>query len=179
MKKISRKTKETEVTAVFASEKLEIETGIDFFDHMLETISKHSGFNLEVRATGADEHHVIEDVAICLGKSISELDKKGMERFGSAIVPMDESVAICGLDFSGRGVFVFDGELKDSDIRAEDFLHFFDTLCRNSGLNVYLAVKGKNSHHMMECAFKAFAIALRQALNKTGKEFRSAKGVLD
>jgi len=179
MKKVSRKTKETEVSAVFASEKLEIGTGIPFFDHMLETIATHSGFNIEVRASGFDEHHVIEDVAICLGKSISEFEKKGIERFGSAIVPMDDAVAICGLDFSGRGVFVFEGELKDGGIKAEDFLHFFDTLCRNSGLNVYLAVKGKNSHHMIECAFKAFALALRQALSKTGRDFRSAKGVLD
>ncbi|MCS7144538.1 MAG: imidazoleglycerol-phosphate dehydratase [Archaeoglobaceae archaeon] len=179
MRKVSRKTAETEVTTTFASEKLDIKTGLAFFDHMLETISKHSGFNLEVKATGIDKHHIIEDVAICLGKSISEIDKKGIERFGSSIVPMDEAVAICGLDFSGRGVFVFEGELKDSEMKAEDFLHFFDTLCRNSGLNVYLAVKGGNSHHMMECAFKAFAIALKQALNKTGKEFKSTKGVLD
>lgn len=179
MKKVSRKTTETEVNATFASERLEIATGIPFFDHMLETLARLSGFNLEVKASGVNEHHVIEDVAICLGRSISEVEKKGIERFGSAIVPMDEAVAICGLDFSGRGVFVFEGEIKDSEIRAEDFLHFFDSLCRNAGLNVYLAVKGKNSHHMIECAFKAFAIALKQALNKTGKDFRSAKGVLD
>ncbi|MDI9611292.1 MAG: imidazoleglycerol-phosphate dehydratase [Archaeoglobaceae archaeon] len=179
MKRVSRKTTETEVNATFASEKLEISTGIPFFDHMLETIAKLSSFNIEIKASGANEHHVIEDVAICLGKSISEIEKKGIERFGSAIVPMDEAVAICGLDFSGRGVFVFEGELRDADIRAEDVLHFFDTLCRNSGLNVYLAVKGKNSHHMVECAFKAFAIALKQALSKTGKDFKSAKGVLD
>lgn len=179
MKRISRKTTETEVSVVFDSEKLEISTGIPFFDHMLETLARLSSFNIEVKASGADEHHVIEDVAICLGKSISEVDKKGIERFGSAIVPMDESVAICGVDFSGRGVFVFEGDLKDYEIKAENVLHFFDTLCRNSGLNVYLAVKGKNSHHMIECAFKAFAIALKQALSKTGKEFRSTKGVLD
>jgi imidazoleglycerol phosphate dehydratase HisB len=179
MKRVSRKTKETEVMAFFASEKLEIETGLKFLDHLLETISTHSGFQIEVKASGDSEHHLIEDVAICLGKSISEFDKRGIERFGSAIVPMDEAVAVCGLDFSGRGVFVFEGELKDGEIRAEDFLHFFDTLCRNSGLNVYLEVKGKNSHHMMESAAKAFALALKQALSKTGKNFKSTKGVLD
>ncbi|MEM0215681.1 MAG: imidazoleglycerol-phosphate dehydratase [Archaeoglobaceae archaeon] len=179
MKRVSRKTNETEVQIIFDSQKTEISTGIPFFDHLLETVSKHSGFKMEVKASGLDRHHVIEDVAICLGKSISEIDKKGIERFGNAIVPMDEAVAICGLDFSGRGVFVFDGELKDCEIKAEDFLHFFDTLCRNSGLNIYMMVKGKNSHHMMESAFKAFGIALKQALAKTGTEFRSAKGVLD
>ncbi|MCX8172361.1 MAG: imidazoleglycerol-phosphate dehydratase [Archaeoglobaceae archaeon] len=179
MKKVSRKTKETDVIATFASEKLEIETSIPFLNHMLETISTHSGFNIEVKATGTSVHHVIEDVAICLGKSISEYEKRGIERFGDAVVPMDEAVAICGVDFSGRGVFVFEGELSDGEIKAEDFIHFFDTLCRNSGLNVYLAVRGRNPHHMMESAFKAFAIALKEALSKTGKDFKSAKGVLD
>ncbi|MEM4472166.1 MAG: imidazoleglycerol-phosphate dehydratase [Archaeoglobaceae archaeon] len=179
MKRVSRKTEETEVIATFNSEKTEISTGIDFFDHMLLTLSKISGFCIEVKARGKDVHHLIEDVAICLGKSIAEIDKRGIERFGYAIVPMDESVATCAVDFSGRGFFVFEGELKDCEIKAEDFIHFFDTLARNSGLNVYLAVKGKNSHHMMESSFKAFALALRQALRKFGEEYRSAKGVLD
>ncbi|MEM1593244.1 MAG: imidazoleglycerol-phosphate dehydratase [Archaeoglobaceae archaeon] len=179
MKKVTRKTEETEVVATFDAEKTEISTGIDFFDHMLQTIAKISGYKIEVKAKGKDEHHVIEDVAICLGKSIAEIEKKGIDRFGFAIVPMDESVATCALDFSGRGVFVFEGELKDSGIRAEDFLHFFDTLCRNSGLNVYLAVKGKNSHHMIEACCKSFALALKQALKKSSNEYRSAKGVLD
>ncbi|MFN3384474.1 MAG: imidazoleglycerol-phosphate dehydratase [Archaeoglobaceae archaeon] len=179
MKRVSRKTEETEVLATFDAEKTEISTGIDFFDHMLQTIAKISGYKIEVTAKGRDEHHVIEDVAICLGKSIAELEKKGLERFGFAIVPMDESLATCAIDFSGRGVFVFEGDLRDSGIKAEDFLHFFDTLCRNSGLNVYLAVKGKNSHHMMEACYKAFALALKQALKKTGGDYRSVKGVLD
>lgn len=179
MKRVSRKTDETEVLAAFDVEKIEIATGIDFFDHLLQTIAKISGIGIEVKAKGKNSHHVIEDVAICLGKSIAEIDKKGIERFGFAIIPMDDSVAICALDFSGRGVFVFEGELKDSDIKAEDFLHFFDTLCRNSGLNVFLATKGKNSHHMMEVCCKAFAKALQQALKKTGSDYRSAKGVLD
>jgi len=179
MKKVSRKTDETEVFAAFDTEKTEINTGIDFFDHMLLTFARISGFCIEVRAKGRDQHHLIEDVAICLGKSISEIEKKGIERFGHAIVPMDESLAICAVDFSGRGVFVFEGEIRDSGIKAEDFLHFFDTLARNSGLNIYLELKGRNSHHMMESAFKAFAIALKQALKKSGNEYRSAKGVLD
>lgn len=179
MKRISRKTEETEVIATFNAEKTEIETGIYFFDHILQTIAKISGYNIEVKAKGKDSHHLIEDVAICLGKSIAEIEKKGIERFGFAIVPMDESVATCALDFSGRGVFVFEGEIKDSEIKAEDFLHFFDTLCRNSGLNVYIEVKGKNSHHMMEACCKSFALALKQALKRSGSDYRSAKGVLD
>ncbi len=179
MKKFSRKTLETEVTAIFDADKTEIDTGIPFFDHMLKTLAQHLGKNIIVKARGDNCHHVIEDVAICLGKAIGSLDKKGMERFGDAIVPMDDAVTICGMDFSGRGVFVFEGELKDYEIRSEDFLHFFDTLCRNSGINVYMKVSGKNAHHMMESAFKAFAIALKKALRKSGDGYRSAKGVLD
>ncbi len=179
MKKYSRKTAETEVTAVFDADRTEINTGVAFLDHMLKTLAKHSGYNLIVKAKGDSEHHIIEDVAICLGKAIAGIDKRGIERFGDAIVPMDDAVTICGLDFSGRGVFVFEGELKDGEMRSEDFLHFFDTLCRNAGINAYMKVSGKNSHHMMESAFKAFAISLRKALAKSGEGFRSAKEVLD
>ncbi len=178
--KVKRKTTETEVEVELKAEKTEIDTGIKFFDHMLKTLAKHSGLNIVVKARGDDIHHIIEDVAICLGRAFSGIDKKGIERFGDAIVPMDESVTICGIDFSGRGVFVFEGEIKDyRDFRAEDFLHFFDTFCRNSGMNVYMCIKGKNSHHMIESAFKAFAIALKKALKKTSEDYRSVKGILD
>ncbi|WP_290597352.1 MULTISPECIES: imidazoleglycerol-phosphate dehydratase [unclassified Archaeoglobus] len=179
MKKFSRKTVETEVTVTFGADKTEVDTTIPFLDHMLKTLAKHSGYGIVVRAKGDSEHHIIEDVAICLGNAIGEVGKKGIERFGDAIVPMDDAVAICGLDFSGRGVFVFDGEIRDGEMRSEDFLHFLDTLCRNAGLNIYLRVKGSNSHHMMEAAFKALAISLRKALKKSGEDYRSAKGVLD
>jgi len=181
MKKFSRKTEETEVDVIFGSEKTDIRTGIPFLNHMLKTLSKHSGYGLIVKATGDDEHHIIEDVAICLGNAIGNISKKGIERFGDAIVPMDDAVAICGLDFSGRGIFVFEGDIRDGSMKSEDFIHFLDTLCRNAGLNVYLKVMGKNSHHMMEAAFKALAISLKKALRKSESEdgFRSAKGVLD
>lgn len=92
---------------------------------------------------------------------------------------MDDAVAICGLDFSGRGVLVVEGTFGDGEMREEDFLHFLDTLCRNAGLNVYLSVKGSNSHHKMEAAVKAVAISLKKALTKNGNDYRSAKGVLD
>ncbi|WP_202318960.1 imidazoleglycerol-phosphate dehydratase [Archaeoglobus neptunius] len=179
MKKFSRKTDETEVSAIFGSEKTEVRTGVPFLDHMLRTFARHSGFGITVIADGDNVHHIVEDVAIALGRAVGEMDKKGIERFGDAIVPMDDAVAICGLDFSGRGVFVFDGEIRDSDMRGEDFLHFLDTFCRNAGVNVYLKVRGTNSHHMMEAAFKAIAISLKKALKKSGKDYRSAKGVLD
>ena len=179
MKKFSRKTEETEVTVIIDAEKTEVETTIAFLDHMLKTLSRHSGIAMRVEAKGDLEHHVIEDVAILLGRALAEINKKGIERFGDAIVPMDDAVAICGLDFSGRGVLVVEGEFGDGEMKEEDFLHFLDTLCRNAGLNVYLSVKGKNSHHKMEAAVKAIAISLKKALKKSGNEYRSAKGVLD
>jgi len=178
MKKFSRKTEETEVEVVLGEE-LKVDTGIAFLDHMLKTLSRHSGIKLRVKAKGDLEHHVIEDVAIALGKALAGVDKKGLERFGDAIVPMDDAVAICGLDFSGRGVLVVEGTFGDGEMREEDFLHFLDTLCRNAGLNVYLSVKGSNSHHKMEAAVKAVAISLKKALTKSGNDYRSAKGVLD
>uniref|UniRef100_A0A7C2S8G9 Imidazoleglycerol-phosphate dehydratase n=1 Tax=Archaeoglobus fulgidus TaxID=2234 RepID=A0A7C2S8G9_ARCFL len=179
MKKFSRKTEETEVTVIIDAEKTEVETTIAFLDHMVKTLSRHSGIAMRVEAKGDLEHHVIEDVAILLGRALAEINKKGIERFGDAIVPMDDAVAICGLDFSGRGVLVVEGEFGDGEMKEEDFLHFLDTLCRNAGLNVYLSVKGKNSHHKMEAAVKAIAISLKKALKKSGNEYRSAKGVLD
>jgi len=179
MKKFSRKTEETEVTVTLGAEKTEVDTSIAFLDHMLKTLSRHSGIVLKVKARGDLEHHVIEDVAILLGRALAEMEKKGLERFGDAIVPMDDAVAICGLDFSGRGVLVVDGEFGYGEMKEEDFLHFLDTLCRNAGLNVYLSVKGKNSHHKMEAAVKAIAISLKKALKKSGNGYRSAKGVLE
>jgi imidazoleglycerol-phosphate dehydratase len=178
MKRFSRKTEETEVE-VTLGEELKIETGIPFLDHMLKTLSRHSGIKLMVKAKGDLEHHIIEDVAIVLGKALAEMDKKGIERFGDAIVPMDDAVAICGLDFSGRGVLVVEGTFGDGEMREEDFLHFLDTLCRNAGLNVYLSVKGSNSHHKMEAAVKAVAVSLKKAMVRSEKDYRSAKGVLD
>ncbi len=179
-KKFSRKTLETDVLAIFDAEKTEVSTGYPFFDHMLKTLAFHSGHNILVRAEGDNEHHVIEDVAICLGKAISEVKKDGLRRYGYAIVPMDDAVAICGVDFSGRGVFVLDGDVPDNrGMTSEDFYHFFDTLCRNSGINAYLQVKGRNSHHVMEASFKAFAMSLRDALERESKNVRSLKGKLD
>ncbi len=173
-----RKTEEVDVIVSIGST-TKAETGIPFLDHMLLTFAKHSGLEVEVKASGDIEHHVVEDVAICLGEAIAEINKKGIERFGDAIVPMDDAVAICGLDFSGRGVFVLDGEFGDGEIRGCDFEHFLDTLCRKAGLNVYLKISGRNPHHKMEAAMKSIAIALKKALRKTGEGYRSVKGVLD
>ncbi|MFP3909176.1 MAG: imidazoleglycerol-phosphate dehydratase HisB [Archaeoglobaceae archaeon] len=163
----------------------EIETGIPFFNHMLESFAKHSGIGLDLSAKGdieVDEHHTVEDTAITMGRALKEAlgDKKGIRRFGDAIIPMDESIAICAVDISGRGVLNYEGELGNIDgFKGDNFYHFFDTLCRYSGLNVYLSVKGKNSHHMMEAGFKAFGVALKKAVQIIDDEVKSTKGELD
>ncbi len=183
--RVHRKTKEVsvEVYVNFEGGECSVSTGIPFLDHMLETFAKHSAIGLKIVAKGdleVDEHHTIEDVAITLGRAIKEAlgSKEGLKRFGYAIVPMDESVAICGVDLSGRGIFNFFGEFGDAGIKGENAYHFFDTLCRNSGINAFLEVRGMNAHHKIEASFKAFALSLRMAVEK-GEGVRSTKGLLD
>jgi imidazoleglycerol-phosphate dehydratase len=185
---IERETKETRIIVEvdLDSESYSITTPIPFLTHMLETLAKHSGIGMRISAEGdveIDEHHTVEDTAIALGKALTIAvgDKKGIERFGDAVVPMDESVAICGIDVSGRGVFRFDGEIEGEirNFKAENFLHFFETLSRESGINIYLSISGKNLHHMMEAGFKAFAISLRKALSITHSDIRSTKGLIE
>ncbi|RLI85725.1 MAG: imidazoleglycerol-phosphate dehydratase HisB [Archaeoglobales archaeon] len=185
--RIERKTREVEVEISIDLDggDYEVDTGIPFFNHMLETFAEHSGVGLKLKARGdieVDEHHTIEDVAITLGEAIKTAlgDKKGIARFGDAIIPMDDAVALCGVDVSGRGYFNFEGSVGSvKSMSGENFVHFFDTLCRNAGINVYLQLKGMNAHHMMEASFKAFAIAFREAIEEGGKNIRSTKGVLD
>jgi len=174
---VRRKTNEVDVFVEIDldSSGFNVETDLNFFRHMLETFAKHSNFNLKIRAFGDNEHHTIEDCAIALGIAIKKAlgDKKGIARFGYAMIPMDDAIAICSIDVSGRGYLNLEGELD------ENYIHFFDTLCRNSGINAYLSIKGFNTHHKIEACFKAFAIALRKAVEVVGKDVASTKGVLD
>jgi len=174
---VRRKTKEVDIYVEIDldSKGYSIETDIPFFKHMLETFAKHSSVDLKLRAYGDDEHHTIEDTAIALGKAIAKAlsDKRGVRRFGHAIVPMDDALAVCGLDLSGRGYFVIEGEID------ENYIHFFDTLCRNSGMNAHLIVKGVNTHHKIESCFKAFALAFKSAIEVVDSDVVSTKGVLD
>lgn len=164
-------------------------TGVGFFDHMLTHVARHGLFTLRVQAQGdleVDDHHTVEDVGICLGQALKAAvgDKQGMTRYGDAIVPMDESLVLCALDFSGRGGAHVALEFPDTRIgtfAVELVEEFFHAVAREAGLNLHLRlITGKNAHHIAEAAFKAFGRALRQAVAQDPRVtgIPSTKGVL-
>ncbi|MFH0714262.1 MAG: imidazoleglycerol-phosphate dehydratase HisB [Candidatus Diapherotrites archaeon] len=182
--KIERKTNETSIQVAVNLDgkgKSKIDTGIGFFNHMLELLSKHSLIDLKVSAKGdlnVDQHHTIEDVAIILGKAIDKAlaSKKGTARYGWQYVPMDESLAFCAIDLSGRPYLKMEAKLKDETIEE-----FFKALANEMKANIHLKlVYGKNEHHKTEALFKAFARALREAVgfDKRQKWIPSTKGRL-
>lgn len=189
--KLTRKTKETDIALSFdlyGSSKANIDTGCGFMDHMLTLFACHGGFDLTVKCVGdknVDFHHSIEDIGICLGDAFKNAvgDCRGITRYGDATIPMDEALAMCALDVSGRGVLVYDlGELteKVGDMDTEIVKEFFVAFTRRSGVTVHLkALSGENTHHKIEAGFKAFARALRKAVTKTGLDvIPSSKGVI-
>ncbi len=185
---ISRTTRETTIRIdvdLDRSADPQVQTGLGFFDHMLEQLGKHGGFALSVRTQGdlhVDEHHVIEDTALALGQALREAlgDKRGIGRYGFTL-PMDEALAEAALDFSGRPYLVFDGQFRRErigDMPTELVPHFFRSLCETAGLNLHLAVHGDNDHHKVEACFKVVARALRQAIRRQGVDLPSTKGTL-
>ncbi len=187
---IDRKTRETDIhVAVDLDGRMESysDTGLKFFDHMLDQIAHHSGIGLQVRCEGdleVDEHHTIEDVGIALGEAIASAlgDKRGIERYGFAL-PMDESRAMVLLDFSGRIDFAWDVEFTREfvgDVPTEMFKHFFQSVCSASKCNLRIEAKGENNHHIAEAVFKAYARALRAAVRRDVFSYKlpSSKGVL-
>ncbi|KAF1719166.1 bifunctional histidinol-phosphatase/imidazoleglycerol-phosphate dehydratase HisB [Pseudoxanthomonas wuyuanensis] len=185
---VQRDTKETRIRVEVDLDRVTdpaINTGLPFFDHMLEQIGKHGGFALDIRSDGdlhIDEHHTVEDTGLALGQALREAlgDKRGIGRYGFTL-PMDETLATAALDFSGRPYFVFDGEFKRErvgDLPTELVPHFFRSLCDASGLNLNLSVHGDNDHHKVEACFKSLARALRQAIRREGAELPSTKGAL-
>ena len=170
--KIERNTKETKIRVTLdldGTGKGEINTGIGFFDHMLEGFTRHGLFDLSAICQGdvqVDGHHTIEDMGIVLGTAIREAlgDKKGIVRYGSCMLPMDEALAMCAIDLSGRPYLVFDAPFKGDMVGAMDtqMAHeFFYAVSYAAGMNLHLKVLyGENDHHMMEALFKAFAKAL-------------------
>lgn len=164
-----------------------MDTGIGFFDHMLTLFSRHGGFDLQVKCRGdlyVDTHHSIEDIGIVLGEALKEAlgDKNGIRRYGSALIPMDESLAEVVLDLSGRSCLVFHGDFtveRIGEFPTEMVEEFFRALADRAGLTLHINVRyGKNNHHMVEAIFKAFGHALREAVSLTGNGLLSTKGVL-
>lgn len=190
--KINRKTKETDITIEFnldGSGKMQMDTGIGFFDHMLEGFAKHGFFDLNCEIDGdleVDGHHTVEDAGIVLGQAIKEAigDKKGIRRYGYFILPMDEVLALCAVDLCGRPFFRFECEFtseKVGDLETELVKEFFYAVSYSAGMNLHIKMLTPgNNHHMIEAMFKAFAKALDMA---TGIDVRvtdvlSTKGSL-
>lgn len=187
---LTRKTKETDIGAklnVYGSGNTDISTGIGFFDHMLTAFAVHGGFDLELKAKGdleVDGHHTVEDTGIVLGKAYSEAlgDKSGIARYGSFMLPMDEALALCAVDISGRPFLVFDAEFATDKTGEFDnclTTEFFRAFAFNAGLTLHLKVLyGDNDHHKIEALFKAAAHAMKEACRRTGGEALSTKGML-
>ena len=187
---VTRKTKETDIKLRFCIDgegKATVDTGCGFFDHMLTLFAAHGGFDLEVKCVGdvaVDYHHSIEDIGICLGKAIADAvgDCKGIKRYGNMLLPMDESLVLCALDVSGRAYLAYGLEIptqKIGDFDSELVEEFFLALTRHAGITLHLKqLDGRNSHHIAEAAFKAFARALSMALTVESDKIPSTKGVL-
>jgi len=173
---VNRTTKETDISIRLELDGRgdgEIHTGIGFFDHMLEGFKKHGFFDLDVNVNGdltVDCHHTIEDTGIVLGNVLKKAlgDKKGIKRFGSCILPMDETLVLCAIDLSGRPYLVFDGEFTAERIGYMDTemaKEFFYAVSYAAGMNIHIKVlSGSNNHHIMEAMFKSFARALDEAV---------------
>lgn len=187
--RIERSTNETTIRVAVdldSGNPIHIRTGIGFFDHMLEQIAKHGGFSLQVECDGdldVDEHHTVEDTAICVGRAIRQAlgNKRGIDRYGF-LLPMDESSAQVALDLSGRAYSTFDGNFPRETVGklpTELVPHFFRTLAESLGATLQIAVKGENAHHMIEACFKSVGRALRQAIRCEGVELPTTKGLLN
>ena len=172
---VQRNTKETKINLTFnidGTGNCKSETGVGFFDHMLDGFTRHGLFDLDVKVDGdlfVDCHHTIEDTGIVLGNAIKEAvgDKKGIKRYGSCILPMDEALVLCAIDLSGRPYYVSDAEFtaeKCGDMDLEMVKEFFYAVSYSAGMNLHFKVlSGSNNHHIVEAMFKAFAKALDSA----------------
>jgi len=185
---VTRNTTETRISAAVnldSANNTAISTGIGFYDHMLEQIAKHGGFSLVLNCEGdldVDEHHTVEDTAICLGTALREAlgNKYGIGRYGF-LLPMDESEAQVSLDLSGRAAFEFSADFtRDNvgELSTEMVEHFFRSLAESLGAALHIKVQGENTHHMIEACFKAVGRSLRQAIARSGTELPSTKGAL-
>lgn len=186
---VSRKTKETGIDLKLSLEggPVEVKTGIGFFDHMLKALAFYGGLGLSLTVEGdleVDGHHTVEDTGIVLGQAMKEAlgDRKGIRRYASAYIPMDEALCFTALDFSNRPFLVFDAEMPQERIGSyescltEEFMRAFAV---NSGLTLHMkALYGKNAHHITEALFKSLGVAIKEAVEITGTGVTSTKGVL-
>jgi imidazoleglycerol-phosphate dehydratase len=191
--KVERKTNETDIILELdldGTGKGMIETGIGFLNHMLDNFTRHGFFDLNLVTNGdlhVDAHHTVEDTGIVLGQAIRNAlgDKKGIKRYGNAIIPMDETLVLCALDLSGRPYLVFDLPLtaeKVGYMETELVKEFFYAISYSAGMNLHIKlIHGSNNHHIIEAAFKAFAKALDQAVqyDERIEDVLSTKGTVD
>jgi imidazoleglycerol phosphate dehydratase HisB len=187
---LERNTAETEISVVLdldGSGSGEAATGLGFLDHMLTTLAKHSGMDLTVRASGdvgIDDHHTVEDCAIVLGRALDDAlgDRSGITRFGYAYAPLDESLSRAVVDLSGRPwpeVSIGFNRSSIGDVATENIVHFFRSFAIEGRMALHVdTIRGDNDHHKAESAFKALAIALRQAVTPRGDGVPSTKGSL-
>ncbi len=186
---IERNTKETQISVQLDLDggEVQVNTGIGFFDHMLTAFGFYAGIGLKLTAKGdlyVDGHHTVEDTGIVLGQAIREAlgDRKGIRRFGSAYVPMDEALAFTALDFSNRPYLVFDAEMPQERIGEYDScltLEFMRAVAHNAGITLHQkCFYGVNAHHITEGLFKSFGLAVKDAIKIEGTGVTSTKGVL-
>ncbi len=186
---LSRKTKETDIRLSLALEggEVEVSTGIGFFDHMLTAFAFYGGLGLKLEVQGdleVDGHHTVEDVGIVLGQAMREAlgDRKGIRRFASAYIPMDEALCFTALDFSNRPFLVFDADMPQPMIGGYDSClteEFMRAFAVNSGLTLHMkCLYGKNAHHITEALFKSLGVSVKEAVAITGTGVTSTKGVL-
>ena len=187
---ITRTTKETDISIrldLDGTGKVNIDTGIGFFDHMLTALGVHAGFDLDVTVKGdlyVDGHHSVEDTGIALGQAFAKAigDKAGIARYGSFYIPMDEALCFCSLDISGRPFLVYNSELTNEKVGEFDTClaeEFFRAFAFNAGITLHIREEyGKNDHHIIEAMFKALAHALKEAVSVSGSAVLSTKGVL-
>ncbi|SER46596.1 imidazoleglycerol-phosphate dehydratase HisB [Parafannyhessea umbonata] len=189
---VSRTTGETDITVTIdldGSGSCDIQTGVGFFDHMLNALGRHSLCDLSVRAEGdtwVDDHHTVEDVGIVLGQAVAQAlgDKRGIKRFSDATVPMDEALVLAAIDISGRGELYWDVPIeaqKVGNFDTELGHEFFAGFARDAGITLHVRkIAGQNAHHTLECAFKAVARALRAAVefDPRNDDIPSTKGSL-
>ena len=186
---INRRTNETDIALTLSLDggAAEISTGIGFFDHMLAQLARHGGFGISLKCLGdleVDGHHTVEDTGLALGEALRAAlgDKRGIERYGQAVIPMDEALALCAVDLSGRPCLRYSAEIhagRVGDFDTELVREFMQAFCNSGMFALHIRqLDGVNSHHIIEAMFKALARALKAAVAVTGEDLPSTKGAL-